>query len=222
MCANQPGRRLEAELGTWGFIGGCMMLVKTYDEQMGRKIVMKAMLKLVVIIGCGGLLASCSTSYDTPAQGQDASALPAGQPLQGADSGYYDPGASAYGYQQGNVPGGQPLGGAVASSDRVVYFDFDSAEIRADSRVVVENQARYLTSNPSAATVLEGHADERGTREYNIALGERRANAVRQLMTAYGVSPQQIRTLSYGEERPAVDGRDESSYSLNRRVEIVY
>lgn len=86
----------------------------------------------------------------------------------------------------------------------------------------MEVQARYLIKNPAAATVLEGHADERGTREYNIALGERRANAVRQLMIAYGVSPQQIRTLSYGEERPAVDGHDESAYALNRRVEIVY
>ncbi|MCP5419351.1 MAG: peptidoglycan-associated lipoprotein Pal [Gammaproteobacteria bacterium] len=176
-----------------------------------------------------GLLASCSTAYKSP-EGEAGTDLPAGQPLPGPDAGYYPgsgygqgTGASSYPYeQQGNAPGGRPLDGAVANSDRVVYFDFDSADIRSDSRPIVEVQARYLIKNPAAATVLEGHADERGTREYNIALGERRANAVRQLMIAYGVSPQQIRTLSYGEERPAVDGHDESAYALNRRVEIVY
>jgi peptidoglycan-associated lipoprotein len=188
---------------------------------------MKAMLKVFVIVFAVGLLPSCSSGYKNPAEGQAAADLSVGQPLPGPDTGYYpgtgtDPGASAYPYAQGNVPGGRPLSGAMASADRVVYFDFDSAEIRADSRPVVEAQARYLAGNPSAATVLEGHADERGTREYNIALGERRANTVRQLMTAFGVSPQQIRTLSYGEERPAVDGGDEASYAQNRRVEIVY
>ncbi len=69
---------------------------------------------------------------------------------------------------------------------------------------------------------MEGHTDERGSREYNIALGERRANGVRQVMIAMGVSPQQIRVVSYGEERPAAGGQDEQSYALNRRVEIVY
>ncbi|MEZ5582265.1 MAG: peptidoglycan-associated lipoprotein Pal [Candidatus Competibacteraceae bacterium] len=178
------------------------------------------------------MLSSCaSTAYDTPAADTSVAEQPAGQGQypDGSypSSGYYDgsaadSGASSYPYQSGMIPGGQPLGGAVASSDRVIYFDFDSFEIRPEYRPTVEAHARYLLDNPGAATVLEGHADERGTREYNIALGERRAEAVRQLMSAYGISPQQVRTLSYGEERPAVDGRDESSYALNRRVEIVY
>ena len=113
-------------------------------------------------------------------------------------------------------------GGAAVSADRVVYFDFDSAEILPQSQAVIDTNARYLSGNPRIITQLEGHTDERGSREYNIALGERRANAVRQVMIARGVSPQQVRVISYGEERPAAGGQDEQSYALNRRVEIVY
>ena len=85
---------------------------------------------------------------------------------------------------------------------------------------MVEAHGRYLADNANASVTLEGHADERGSREYNIALGERRANAVRQLMTLIGANGAQIRVVSYGEERPAVDGHDESAWTQNRRVEI--
>lgn len=107
-------------------------------------------------------------------------------------------------------------------STRVVYFDYDSAEIRADYRAVVEAHAKYLASRPNTIVTLEGHADERGSREYNLALGERRAQAVRRLMALLGASAGQIRTVSYGEERPVQEGHDESAYNLNRRVELVY
>jgi peptidoglycan-associated lipoprotein len=107
-------------------------------------------------------------------------------------------------------------------SKRVVYFDFDSSSIREDSRAIIEAHARYLASKPGASVVLEGHADERGTREYNIALGERRANSVRQLMVLNGVASGQIQTVSYGEERPVATGHSETAWNLNRRVEIVY
>ncbi|MBK8507383.1 MAG: peptidoglycan-associated lipoprotein Pal [Candidatus Competibacteraceae bacterium] len=122
----------------------------------------------------------------------------------------------------GRGGGGGGGGGNVVSADRIVYFEYDSANIRAESRPVIAANARALTNNRRSVTQLEGHTDERGSREYNIALGERRANAVRQAMTAMGVSPQQIRVVSYGEERPAAAGQDEQSYALNRRVEIVY
>lgn len=119
---------------------------------------------------------------------------------------------------------GQVIGGPSATLEqRIVYFAYDSAEIDAQSRAVVEAHAQYLLQTPSGAMILEGHADERGSREYNIGLGERRAASVRRVMGAMGVSPQQIRLVSYGEERPAVSGAgDEQSYALNRRVEIVY
>jgi peptidoglycan-associated lipoprotein len=107
-------------------------------------------------------------------------------------------------------------------SNRVIYFEFDSANIRPEDRSVVEAHAQYLAGDPATSVVLEGHADERGSREYNIGLGERRADAVRRLLTLLGVSDGQVRTVSYGEERPAVYGNDESAWSQNRRVELNY
>ncbi len=107
-------------------------------------------------------------------------------------------------------------------ADRIIYFAFDSSDIPGRARAIVEAHAIYLAENPGAQVTLEGHADERGTREYNIALGEKRARAVRQLMAFLGAAGQQLDTVSYGEERPAVEGQDEESWQLNRRVEIVY
>ena len=107
-------------------------------------------------------------------------------------------------------------------SKRIVYFDFDSAEVRADSQTVVAAHARYLAGAPAQKVRLEGHADERGSREYNIGLGERRAQSVRRALMLQGVAESQITTVSYGEERPAVAGSDEQAYAANRRVEIVY
>jgi peptidoglycan-associated lipoprotein len=107
-------------------------------------------------------------------------------------------------------------------SKRIVYFDFDRADIRADSQTVVAAHARYLAANPTQKVRLEGHADERGSREYNIGLGERRGQAVRRALLLQGVSEVQLSTVSYGEERPAAAGSDEQTYALNRRVEIIY
>lgn len=103
----------------------------------------------------------------------------------------------------------------------VFYFDFDQSVVRPEARSALEAHALYLTSN-GGNVVLEGHGDERGTREYNLALGERRAEAIARYLTVLGVSSQQIETVSYGEERPASMGHDESSWSLNRRVELRY
>lgn len=107
-------------------------------------------------------------------------------------------------------------------SQRVVYFDFDSSAIRDDALPTIRAHADYLASNSQVNITLEGHADERGTREYNLALGERRADAVRRMLIADGVSPGQVRVVSYGEERPAVLGHDESAWGQNRRAELVY
>lgn len=105
---------------------------------------------------------------------------------------------------------------------RTIYFDYDSANIRADFNDTVAAHAALLAANPSVSVTLEGHADERGSREYNLALGERRALAVRRQLVLLGAAAGQIRTVSYGEERPAVGGHDEQAYSMNRRVELVY
>ena len=111
---------------------------------------------------------------------------------------------------------------ASALGARTIYFELDSSEVSESERITIEAHAQYLSEHSGASITLEGHADERGAREYNIALGEQRANAVRQLMTLLGAASPQIRTISYGEERPTADGHEESAWQLNRRVEIIY
>jgi len=106
--------------------------------------------------------------------------------------------------------------------NRTIYFDFDSSEIRAEYTAVITAHARYLASNASIRVRIEGNTDERGSREYNIGLGERRAQAVRRALMLQGVAESQITTVSYGEERPAVTGHNEEAWSRNRRAEIVY
>ena len=104
----------------------------------------------------------------------------------------------------------------------VVYFDYDQTEIRSEFNETLSAHGQYLAQNPRVQIRLEGHADERGSREYNIGLGERRAQAVRRLLMLQGASGEQLSTVSYGEERPAAVGSDEEAMSLNRRVELVY
>ncbi len=107
-----------------------------------------------------------------------------------------------------------------ALNTTVFYFDFDVAEFQPSDRETLIVHARNLAANPNRRIRLEGHADERGTREYNLALGERRANSIRDFMIVNGASRNQLETVSYGEERPAVRGQTEDAYRQNRRVEI--
>lgn len=105
---------------------------------------------------------------------------------------------------------------------RTVYFDYDESVVLDQDRGILEAHAQYLSQNPGAAVTLEGHTDERGTREYNLALGERRAVSTRQFMSLLGAAGQQLRTVSYGEEQPAALGHNEEAWAQNRRVEIIY
>ncbi len=203
---------------------------------------MQSFIRPLMAAAALALLASCAstgenteqTELDTTATaqpgvtaqpGQEAYSYAYGQAPGNYDS-YDTSGNNASGSYPGAGAAGQPgqasAGGSVVSADRIVYFDFDRADIRPESQTVIESNARYLAKNPRIITQLEGHTDNRGSREYNIALGERRANAVRQVMGAMGIPPQQIRVVSYGQERPAASGYDEQSHALNRRVEIVY
>lgn len=104
----------------------------------------------------------------------------------------------------------------------VVYFAFDSSEITAQSASVLNQHVSLLNSNPAASVVIAGHTDERGSREYNMALGERRAQAARNYLAAQGVTANNIRVISYGEERPAAAGNTEDAYAQNRRAELSY
>jgi peptidoglycan-associated lipoprotein len=107
-------------------------------------------------------------------------------------------------------------------SVRIIYFDYDSSDIQAQFRDTIEAHAAFLIANPNVVVSLEGHADERGSREYNLALGERRSQTVKRQMVLLGVTSSQIRSTSYGEERPVTDEHDEFAWSQNRRVEIIY
>lgn len=107
-------------------------------------------------------------------------------------------------------------------SKRTVYFMLDSSEVMPDFVPVIAAHAQYLVANPAQHITLEGNADERGSREYNIALGEQRAKSVAGMMKVQGVSESQLEIVSYGEEKPAAFGSDESAWEQNRRVEIVY
>ncbi len=104
----------------------------------------------------------------------------------------------------------------------IIYFDFDQSELRSEYGDLLAQHANRLANNSRMRVRLEGHADERGSREYNIGLGERRAQAVRRMLLIQGASASQISTVSFGEERPAAFGSDEESWALNRRVEIQY
>lgn len=156
---------------------------------------LKSLLALFVVFG---FLAGCaSQTEEIPTEEEPAMEEPAMEP----------------------EPEPEPVDPA-ADADTVFYFDFDSSVLKSDARASLLLHAESLKQNPRSIR-LEGHADERGTREYNMALGERRANAVRDFLVLQGVDSYLIETISYGEERPVAIGSNEDAWSQNRRVELV-
>ena len=113
------------------------------------------------------------------------------------------------------------LADKLAEVGNTVYFDFDSSELSDNAQMTLNRQAAFLNVNPTLVIVIEGHADERGTREYNLALGDRRAVAVRDYLLAKGLNSARVRTVSYGKERPAVEGSNEAAWEKNRRAATV-
>lgn len=118
------------------------------------------------------------------------------------------------------IPGSQQDFIANVSSDRI-FFDFDQYNIDAQDQATLQSQAQWLQRNPAVRVTLEGHADERGTRDYNIALGERRANAAKNYLASLGIDPSRINVISYGKERPAALGSNEEAWAQNRRAVTV-
>jgi peptidoglycan-associated lipoprotein len=177
---------------------------------------------LVWVCALGMALTGCSHRARPGAAGA-ANGAAAGEQSQSAGAGGENAanGATDAGVANGTGPGVQ---GPTAPDlqTRTIYFDFDSSEIKSDYTAAITAHAKYLVSNPSIRVRLEGNTDERGSREYNIGLGERRAQAVRQALMLQGVADSQITTVSYGEERPAVTGHTEAAWSKDRRVDIVY
>jgi peptidoglycan-associated lipoprotein len=173
------------------------------------KSVQSTLVLMVAIVACGAL-GACKSKPPAP-EPPPASTQNSNADTSGAGS------ASATG-EDNDVPG--PQAGMLAK--RTIYFDFDSSEIRGEGTDIVAAHAKHLASTPRARVRLEGHTDERGSREYNIGLGERRAQAVRRALLLQGATDAQLSTVSYGEERPAAAGSDEAAWAKNRRVEIVY
>lgn len=112
--------------------------------------------------------------------------------------------------------------GGPANVSRIIYFDYDSNDIKPEFRSLIEAHARFLKANGGRHVVIEGSTDERGGSEYNLALGQRRSEAVRQALVLLGVKDSQVESVSFGKEKPAVDGHDESAWAQNRRAEIAY
>jgi peptidoglycan-associated lipoprotein len=172
---------------------------------------MKSWLKVLLPVAAIAL-AACHKSATVPDSGAEAVA-------GGADSGASTTGSSG--------SSGITLTPLEQQRQRllqtlVIYFDFDQAEIKPEFAAAIQAHGQRLASTASLQVRLEGHTDERGSREYNIGLGERRAQSVRRALMLNGANASQITTVSYGEERPAATGSDEESWRLNRRVEIVY
>jgi len=183
----------------------------------------KSVLVWIAVLGTALAAAGCSSHKPRPNAGGAAnSTVPSDQ---SQTAGAQNPNAESEA-EQAAVRNGTGAGvqGPTAPNlqQRTIYFDFDSSEIKPEYNDLVAAHARYLVANPNVRVRLEGNTDERGSREYNIGLGERRAQAVRQALMLQGVSDSQITVVSYGEERPAVTGHNEAAWSKNRRVDIVY
>ena len=176
------------------------------------------MRKWIIAVAIVAALAGCkSTDTQNAAPVEDRAAAEAAK-----DS------ASTKGLSGTGVTGAP--GGAMAHRDpanmlsqkRSVFFDYDQFVIKDEYKATVEAHAKYLQANRTLRVTLQGHTDERGTREYNIALGQKRADAVKKLMVLLGANEVQIETVSFGKEKPRREGHDESSWAENRRVDIVY
>lgn len=164
-----------------------------------------------VLLGTGiGFLTSCAAWHSGQ---QDASSIVDGNSVA---SNAQPSGLGEDASVQGSVASDQDL------TKRTYYFAFDKSEIRDEDRPAIEANAQYLVNHPDAKTLIEGHTDPRGSREYNIALGERRSKAIQELLKEQGVQSSQIRLISYGAEKLASNGHSDSDYQLDRRGVLVY
>jgi peptidoglycan-associated lipoprotein len=182
-------------------------------------ISMKKIVSIACLFAAAALLAGCpkkATTVEPPTGSQVPGAGGGGEANgEGASTS-----TSPLGGDTGTMGGAQ--GGPNASIGRIIYFDFDKSDIRPEFTAIITANAQYLSAHPGAKLKLEGNTDERGTREYNIGLGERRAQAVRRALMLQGASENQLTTVSFGAERPAAEGDDEAAWAKNRRVELVY
>ncbi|MGB5327471.1 MAG: peptidoglycan-associated lipoprotein Pal [Gammaproteobacteria bacterium] len=177
-------------------------------------------------------VASCASTQEEFIVEEDGAPVD-GQAQTGSIDDGSSSGADATGLTDGDSGDGTSMGAPMNAletleqtdgtmSVRIVYFEFDSAKLTSESIEILETHGNFVAANGEVTVRLEGHADERGSREYNIALGDRRAQSVRRVLLFQGASTDQVETVSYGEEQPAVTDHTEEAWSLNRRVELIY
>lgn len=180
--------------------------------------------RLIAIFSAGFLLAACETASTTSS---DSASDSASSSASGASSASASSSGSSSSSDTSASSSSSSSDDAMTPAEKLarvgntVYFDFDSAALSYDAQVTLSRQLAFLQLNPEAVVVIEGHADERGTREYNLALGDRRASAARDYLLAKGIDAARIRTVSYGKERPAMSGSNETSWAKNRRAATV-
>ncbi len=184
----------------------------------------------------GAFISACATTQEEmPTVDDEAAGTDQSQTDAGATDGGTDSGADASGLDGADSGDGDAIVDSApmtvaemleqsegALANRTIYFEYDSAKLTGESIQILEIHGDFIAGNGEVSLRLEGHADERGSREYNIALGDRRAQSVRRVLLFQGASSDQIETVSYGEEQPAVSGQDEAAWSKNRRVELIY
>ena len=171
------------------------------------------------ILALTAALAACSSGVklnEVPVEDKNASAASASAAAVTSSA---DTAQSSVAAVVGGKAGAQ---GVAPAGVNVVYFDYDSFALKPEARAVLERNAAHLQSNKQFKVQLEGHTDDRGGREYNLALGQKRAETVRRALTLLGVSDAQVEAVSFGKEKPAASGADDAAYAKNRRVEIKY
>jgi peptidoglycan-associated lipoprotein len=178
------------------------------------------MKKLALCILVAAVAAGCASKDPKDATVTDMSK---GGPTGSATTPGGTPGTSTAQRPGGSISGGEDdLRTNPRLAKRSVYFDYDSNAVKDEYRGLVQDHSRYMTNKRDSSIRIEGNADERGSREYNLALGQRRAEAVKRVMTVLGVPDNRIETVSYGEEKPKAPGHDEASWAENRRADIRY
>jgi len=177
------------------------------------------MFKVLFPVAVMAVLAACTTK-----DGKLTTIDGAGSDGAGTEIPDDSNGANTFGVGAGGVAadGGPLPDTGTLLDDRTIYFELDSTQISAEGLEILKEHGAFLAQNPNSTLRIEGHADERGSREYNLGLGERRAQSVKSVLLVQGASAEQISVVSYGEERPAVFGSDEAAWQKNRRAELRY
>jgi peptidoglycan-associated lipoprotein len=177
---------------------------------------------LLSAVAASALIAGCGTTTEYPSQSTGAPVTDASKPGAGKPGAQVGPIARIDVTKPGALTAADPKLKSGILAQRSIYYDYDQFDIKDQYRGLVEAHAKYLRENPSARILIQGNTDERGSREYNVGLGQRRSDGVKKMLVLLGARDNQIESVSLGEEKPQSDGHDETAWSKNRRSDILY